>query len=273
MNHIVLVHPAIPQNTGNIMRTCVATNTSLHIIKPMSFELDDKKMKRAGLDYIKDLDLHVYESYEEFKAKNPGEYHFFTRYSKLCYTDQDYSDSSKEHYLFFGHEHDGIPKEILKENLDRCVRIPMSDKVRSLNLSNCAALTIYEVLRQQDYPNLSKVEVQKGTIEEGHAKKQLKDSTVVSHTAMGEAINEVKSGQVDAVDLEKPVAEGYVAQNSDLALASVALKVDDGDAKAVAMAKGNERLKEVVNKVVKKLKADGTYDEYIKDASKYTAVE
>ena len=144
------------------MRTCVATNTALHIIKPMSFELDDKKMKRAGLDYIKDLDLHVYESYEEFKAKNPGEYHFFTRYSKLCYTDQDYSDSSKEHYLLFGHEHDGIPKEILKENLDRCVRIPMSDKVRSLNLSNCAALTIYEVLRQQDYPNLSKVEVQKG---------------------------------------------------------------------------------------------------------------
>ena len=117
MNHIVLVHPAIPQNTGNIMRTCVATNTALHIIKPMSFELDDKKMKRAGLDYIKDLDLHVYESYEEFKAKNPGEYHFFTRYSKLCYTDQDYSDSSKEHYLFFGHEHDGIPKENLKEKI------------------------------------------------------------------------------------------------------------------------------------------------------------
>ena len=83
MNHIVLVHPAIPQNTGNIMRTCVATNTSLHIIKPMSFELDDKKVKRAGLDYIKDLDLHVYESYEEFKAKNPGEYHFFTRYSNF----------------------------------------------------------------------------------------------------------------------------------------------------------------------------------------------
>ena len=185
MNHIVLVHPAIPQNTGNIMRTCVATNTSLHIIKPMSFELDDKKVKRAGLDYIKDLDLHVYESYEEFKAKNPGEYHFFTRYSKLCYSDQSYV-SDNDQYIIFGHEHlvedmnemrriatllamkysadykDGIPKEILKENLDRCVRIPMSDKVRSLNLSNCAALTIYEVLRQQDYPNLSKVEVQKG---------------------------------------------------------------------------------------------------------------
>ena len=118
-----------------------------------------------------------------------------------------------------------------------------------------------------------KVAVQKGTIEEGLAKKQLKDSTVISLTAMGEAINEVKSGQVDAVDLEKPVAEGYVAQNSDLVLASVALKVDDGDAKAVAMAKGNDKLKEAVNKVIKKLKADGTYDEYIKDASKYTAAE
>ena len=114
-----------------------------------------------------------------------------------------------------------------------------------------------------------KVAVQKGTIEEGLAKKQLKDSTVISLTAMGEAINEVKSGQVDAVDLE----EGYVAQNSDLVLASVALKVDDGDAKAVAMAKGNDKLKEAVNKVIKKLKADGTYDEYIKDASKYTAAE
>ena len=113
-----------------------------------------------------------------------------------------------------------------------------------------------------------KVAVQKGTIEEGLTKKQLKDSTVVSLTAMGEAINEVKSGQVDAVDLEKPVAE-----NPDLALASVALKVDDGDAKAVAMAKGNDKLKEAVNKVIKKMKANGTYDEYIKDASKYTAVE
>ena len=154
MNHIVLVHPAIPQNTGNIMRTCVATNTSLHIIKPMSFELDDKKMKRAGLDYVKDLNLYVYENYEEFEQKNPGEYHFFTRYSHLCYTDQDFSDDKKEHYLFFGHEHDGIPKEILTKHLDRCLRIPMSDKVRSLNLSNCAAICIYEVLRQQIFQKL-----------------------------------------------------------------------------------------------------------------------
>ena len=162
MLNIVLFEPEIPGNTGNIMRTCVATNTSLHIIKPMSFDLDDKKMKRAGLDYVKDLDLHVYESYEDFKQKNPGEYYFFTRYSHQCFTDQDFSDTSKEHYLFFGHEHDGIPKEILTENLDRCLRIPMSDKVRSLNLSNCAAICIYETLRQQNYPQLSKVEVQKG---------------------------------------------------------------------------------------------------------------
>lgn len=162
MNHIVLVHPAIPQNTGNIMRTCVATNTSLHIIKPMSFTLDDKKMKRAGLDYIDALDLHVYESYEDFVSKNPGQYHFFTRYSNLCYTDQDFSDHKENHYLFFGHEHEGIPKEILTKNIESCLRIPMSDKVRSLNLSNCAAICIYEVLRQQQYPQLSKVEVQKG---------------------------------------------------------------------------------------------------------------
>lgn len=162
MNHIVLVHPAIPQNTGNIMRTCVATHTSLHIIKPMSFTLDDKKMKRAGLDYVDKLDLHVYESYEEFAAQNPGQYHFFTRYSNLCYTDQDFSDSEEDQYLFFGHEHDGIPKEILTAHLDRCLRIPMSEDVRSLNLSNCAAICIYEVLRQQQYPKLSKVEVQKG---------------------------------------------------------------------------------------------------------------
>lgn len=161
MNHIVLVHPAIPQNTGNIMRTCVATNTSLHIIKPMGFSLDDKKMKRAGLDYIKDLDLHIYENFEEFERKNQGDYHFFTRYSNLCFSDQTYV-SKKDQYLFFGHEHDGIPKEILKKYLDRCLRIPMGEKARSLNLSNCVAICIYEALRQQDFPSLSKVEVQKG---------------------------------------------------------------------------------------------------------------
>lgn len=161
MNHIVLVHPAIPQNTGNIMRTCVATHTKLHIIKPMGFTLDDKKMKRAGLDYIKDLDLTIYEDWDDFISKNHGEFHFFTRYSKQCFTDANYIKGAHQ-YIIFGHEHDGIPHEILKDHLDECVRIPMDPNARSLNLSNCVAIGIYEVLRQQSYPRLSKVEVQKG---------------------------------------------------------------------------------------------------------------
>lgn len=161
MNHIVLVHPAIPQNTGNIMRTCVATESHLHIIKPMGFSLDDKHMKRAGLDYIKDLKLTIYENWEDFVSQNKGDYHFFTRYSKQCYTDISYV-SDNDQYLIFGHEHDGIPHDILKQHLDKCVRIPMSKDARSLNLSNTVAIGIYEALRQQDYNNLSKVEVQKG---------------------------------------------------------------------------------------------------------------
>lgn len=161
-NHIVLVHPAIPQNTGNIMRSCVAANATLHLIKPLGFSLDDKHMKRSGLDYVKYLNMHVYENWEEFVAKNPGEYYFLTRYSKRCYSDFDFSDATKEQYFILGHEHDGIPHEILKQYLDRCMRIPMSGNVRSLNLSNCAMMILYEALRQQDFPGLSKVEVQKG---------------------------------------------------------------------------------------------------------------
>lgn len=161
MNHIVLVHPAIPQNTGNIMRTCVATHTHLHIIKPMGFSLDDKHMKRAGLDYIKDLKMTIYESWEDFEESNFGYYHFFTRYSKVCYSDDSYQDDGN-HYLIYGHEHDGIPHEILKNYLNCCVRIPMDAHARSLNLSNCVAIGIYEALRQQEFQNLSKVEVQKG---------------------------------------------------------------------------------------------------------------
>ena len=161
MNHIVLVHPAIPQNFLMIRRPPRSTHSVLHIVKPMGFSLDDKHMKRAGLDYIKNLDLRIYENWEEFVSKNEGNYHFFTRYSKLCYTDQSYV-SDKDQYIIFGHEHDGIPHNILKDHLDECVRIPMDSNARSLNLSNCVAIGIYEVLRQQDFNNLSKVEVQKG---------------------------------------------------------------------------------------------------------------
>lgn len=162
MNHIVLYNPAIPQNTGNIMRTCVATNSSLHLIKPLGFELDDKKMKRAGLDYIKDLKMYVYENWEEFMEKNPGNYFFTTRYSKKRYSDFDLSHKEEENYFIFGHEHNGIPKELLQKHLDDCMRIPMSTQTRSLNVSNCVALVIYEALRQQDFPDLSDVETQKG---------------------------------------------------------------------------------------------------------------
>ncbi|MGT2906539.1 transporter substrate-binding domain-containing protein [Streptococcus dentiloxodontae] len=118
-----------------------------------------------------------------------------------------------------------------------------------------------------------KVAVLKGSIEEGLAKEQLPDSSIVSLTTMGEAINELKSGQVDAVDLEKPIAQGYVAQNSDITIASAALKVDDGDAKAVALPKGNDELKEKINQVIKELVDNGTYDKYIQQASQYTAIE
>ena len=161
-NHIVLVHPAIPQNTGNIMRSCVAGGASLHLIKPLGFSLDDKHMIRSGLDYVQYLNYTVYENWEEFLSKNEGEFYFLTRYSKICYSDFILSDSSKNHYFVLGHEHDGIPHEILKDNLERCKRIPMSGYVRSLNLSNCAMMILFEALRQQDFPNLSKVEVQKG---------------------------------------------------------------------------------------------------------------
>lgn len=161
-NHIVLVHPAIPQNTGNIMRSCVAGGASLHLIKPLGFSLDDKHMKRSGLDYVQYLNYQVYENWEDFLSKNEGEFYFLTRYSKKCYSDFDLRDHTKNHYFVLGHEHDGIPHEILKEHLDRCMRIPMSGNVRSLNLSNCAMMILYEALRQQDFPGLSKVEVQKG---------------------------------------------------------------------------------------------------------------
>lgn len=161
-NHIVMYHPAIPQNTGNIMRTCVATKSILHLIKPLGFQLDDRSMKRAGLDYIQNLEYHVYENWEDFVSKNPGTYYFTTRYSKKKYTDFDFSDHNSNHYFVFGHEHDGIDYTILKEHLDTCMRIPMSEDARSLNVSNCVALVLYEALRQQEFEGLSFVEVQKG---------------------------------------------------------------------------------------------------------------
>lgn len=162
MNNIVLYQPEIPGNTGNIMRTCVATNTKLHLIKPLGFSLEDKYLKRSSANYLDGLDYEVYENYEDFKNKNKGIYYFFTRYGKKPHTSFNYSNKNENIYLIFGKESSGIPKEILKDNLDKCMRIPMTSDVRALNLSNCAAIVIYEVLRQQGYPDLLFTEPHKG---------------------------------------------------------------------------------------------------------------
>ncbi|MBR3362617.1 MAG: tRNA (uridine(34)/cytosine(34)/5-carboxymethylaminomethyluridine(34)-2'-O)-methyltransferase TrmL [Bacilli bacterium] len=154
MLNVVLYQPEIPQNTGNIMRTCAATNTHLHLIKPLGFSLDEKNIKRSGANYINNCNYDTYDSWEEFLSKNHGDFYFLTRYGNKPHTSFDYSDNKKNIYLVFGRESSGIPKEILKNHLDTCLRIPMTDKVRALNLSNCAAIMIYEVLRQQDYQGL-----------------------------------------------------------------------------------------------------------------------
>lgn len=162
MINIVLYEPEIPQNTGNIMRTCVATGSKLHLIKPLGFSLDDKYLKRSGLDYLKYLDYELYDSYDGFLTNNKGSFYYVTRYGKKPHTTFDYTNTDNPIYLIFGKESSGIPKEILKNNLDSCMRIPMTNKTRSLNLSNAVAIVIYEVLRQFNYDDLSQTEPFKG---------------------------------------------------------------------------------------------------------------
>lgn len=163
MNNIVLYQPEIPQNTGNIMRTCVATDTKLHLIKPLGFSIDDNHLRRCGVNYIDKLEYEVYEDFEDFKSKNPGIYYYLTRYGKKPHTSFNYSNSENENiYFIFGKESTGIPKEILKNDLSHCMRIPMTDKVRALNVSNSVAIVIYEALRQQEYNNLLREEPHKG---------------------------------------------------------------------------------------------------------------
>lgn len=163
MINVVLFEPEIPQNTGNIMRTCVATNTRLHLIKPLGFSLDDNHMKRSGVNYIDKLDYKVYENFSEFKEQNPGIYYYFTRYGKKPHTSFDYTiKNNQELYFIFGKESTGIPKELLQQDLEHCMRIPMTDNVRALNVSNSVAIVIYEALRQQDYNDLLKEEPHKG---------------------------------------------------------------------------------------------------------------
>lgn len=162
MIHIVLFEPEIPQNTGNIMRTCAGTGAKLHLIEPLGFSLDEKHIKRSGVNYIQYCDYTVYENYQEFQSKNKGTYYYLTRYGKKPHTSFNYSNKDENIYLIFGKESTGIPKEILKDDLDHCMRIPMNDHIRALNLSNAVAIMLYEVLRQQDYPNLLTSEPFKG---------------------------------------------------------------------------------------------------------------
>ncbi|HJJ16540.1 MAG TPA: tRNA (cytidine(34)-2'-O)-methyltransferase [Bacilli bacterium] len=161
MLNIVLFEPEIPGNTGNIMRTCVATNTKLHLIKPLGFSLEEKYIKRSGVNYIDKCDYTVYENIDEFFEKNKGTYYFLTRYGHKPHTSFDYSNNKENIYFIFGKESTGIPKEILKPHIDHCMRIPMTSNVRALNLSNSVAIMVYEALRQQDYNDLLREEPHK----------------------------------------------------------------------------------------------------------------
>lgn len=151
MFNIVLVEPEIPQNTGNIARTCAATGSRLHIVKPMGFEIDDRKLKRAGLDYWHLLGVRYYDGIEDFFAQNPGRYFYSTTKAQQCYSDVKFEDGD---YFLFGKETKGLPEEMLYKNPERCMRIPMIDEARSLNLSNSAAIVVYEALRQTGFENL-----------------------------------------------------------------------------------------------------------------------
>lgn len=163
MNHIVLFEPEIPQNTGNIMRTCVATDTKLHLIKPLGFVLDDVHLKRSGVNYIDKLNYEVYDNFLDFQKKNPGIYYYSTRYGHKPHTSFDFSNPNNDNlYFIFGKESTGIPKDILKNDLEHCMRIPMTANVRALNVSNSVAIVIYEALRQQDYNDLLREEPHKG---------------------------------------------------------------------------------------------------------------
>nr|WP_148284863.1 tRNA (uridine(34)/cytosine(34)/5-carboxymethylaminomethyluridine(34)-2'-O)-methyltransferase TrmL [Anoxybacillus flavithermus] len=153
--HVVLYQPEIPANTGNIARTCAATGTSLHLIRPLGFSTDDKMLKRAGLDYWDYVDVHYYDSLQElFDKYKEGEFFFITKFGKTYYTSFDYSDETKDYFFVFGRETSGLPKDLIENNMERCLRIPMNEYVRSLNLSNTAAILVYEALRQQNFPNV-----------------------------------------------------------------------------------------------------------------------
>lgn len=157
-NHIVLFEPLMPANTGNIARTCAGTNTVLDLIEPLGFQIDDKHMKRAGLDYWDKVEIHMHDDLEAFLKSLPenAEMYLISKFSSKSYTDVDYIDESKDYYFVFGKETTGLPETFMREYEERNLRIPMSDKIRAFNLSNSAAIVIFEALRQQGFPYMEK---------------------------------------------------------------------------------------------------------------------
>jgi len=152
--NIVLVEPEIPQNTGNIARTCAVTDSKLHLVKPLGFSTSDKYLKRAGLDYWNKLDISYYDNLDHFfKANQGGRFFYATTKAAAAYSDFEYQEND---YFLFGKETAGLPEELLEANLDRCIRIPMKNQLRSLNLSNSVSIIIYEALRQNNFINLNK---------------------------------------------------------------------------------------------------------------------
>lgn len=153
--HIVLYQPEIPANTGNIARTCLATNTTLHLIHPLGFSTDNKMLKRAGLDYWKNVNVIEYETiFDLYNQYKDGIFYYIENFGEQYYTDYDFGNVEEEIFFVFGKETTGIPKELIEGNEERCLRVHMSEHVRSLNLSNTAAIIIYEALRQQGFPNI-----------------------------------------------------------------------------------------------------------------------
>ena len=155
MINIVLFEPEIPQNTGNIMRCCAGTGAKLHLIEPLGFIVDEAHLRRSCVNYWQYVDYKIYKNFDEFLSQNKGVMVFLTRYGYKRPDEIDMSDPSKDYYLILGKESTGIPKEILKDHLDMCVRYPMNDHIRALNLANTACMILYECLRQQGYPGLS----------------------------------------------------------------------------------------------------------------------